>query len=438
MKQKPTTKPAPRRGGRRRDSRAAPKKWTVLVWIAGDNNLEEFGLGDIREMKKVGSTADVDVVVQFDRMSDDKTRRYHLHKGTPLSADLVDDLGPTNTGDPAVATGFFTWGIETHPADRYLMVLWNHGSGIDETDIYRRARAGGLRVVRHGAAGAGVIPRSRARAIASRRYRRSLFSSTIDQALRRRGIAYDDTARDFLDNAELRRVLEAVSKKAGRPVDLVGFDACLMSMLELAYEHQDLALFTVGSEELEPGDGWPYDKVLAALAADPAMAAEQLGGTIVREYVRSYTSENVTQSLLDLSQAGAVGAAVDRLARELKVAIANTAEYAALTKALNTAQRFDTPDFIDLHDLCGQLETRSGNAEVKAAAEATQEALSRFVSAEGHEGSSVAGARGVAIYFPRGQATVVYDRLAFAKDTAWDELIVAYTGVPLDQTGRRG
>jgi hypothetical protein len=168
------------------------------------------------------------------------------------------------------------------------------------------------------------------------------------------------------------------------------------------------------------------------------MTAGQLGRTIVREYVRSYTSENVTQSLLDLSQAGAVSAAVDRLARELKVAIATAAEYASLTKALNSAQRFDTPDFIDLHDLCGQLATRTGSDQVKAAAEATQEALSRFVSAEGHEGSSVAGARGVAIYFPRGQATVVYDRLAFAKDTAWDELIVAYTGVPLDQTGRRG
>jgi hypothetical protein len=406
--------------------------------MAGDNNLEDFGRGDIREMKTVGSTEDIDVLVQFDSMSDDRARRYHLRKGTTLAADLVQDLGPTNTGDPAVATDFFSWGVESHPADHYLMVLWNHGSGIDEADLYRRARAGGLRVVRKGAGGSGVVPRSRARSIASRRFRRSLFSSTVDAALRRRGIAYDDTARDFLDNAELHKVIEAVSRKAGRPIDIVGFDACLMSMLELAYEHSGLARFTVGSEEVEPGDGWPYDRVLAALAADPGLTPEQFGKTVVREYLKSYANDDVTQSCLDLSRAGAVGSSVDRLAGDLKDAIADAAEYAAFTKALNATQKFEMPDFIDLYDLCTQLKARTGSAAVKAAADATQQSLSAFVTAEGHKGSSVSGAHGVAIYFPRGRVTVVYGRLKFAKDTRWDDLISAYTGVPLDQVGRRG
>jgi hypothetical protein len=434
-----------KRGGRKpakpsKPAATSPKKWTVLVWMAGDNNLEDFGRTDIGEMKKVGSTADVDVVVQFDSMSDDRARRYHLRKGTSLASDLVKDLGPTNTGDPAVATDFFSWGVESHPADRYLMVLWNHGSGIDETDVYRQARASGLRIVRKGKGtrGSGVVPRSRARSIASRRFRRSLFSSTVDAALRRRGIAYDDTAKDFLDNAELHKVIEAVSRKAGRPIDVVGFDACLMSMLELAYEHGGLARFTVGSEEVEPGDGWPYDRVVGALAADPDMTARQLGETVVQQYLKSYANDDVTMSCLDLSAAGALGSSVDRLAADLKDAIADPAEYAAFTKALNATQHFEMPDFLDLYDLCAHLKTRSTSAAVKASADAIQQSLSAFVSAEGHKGSSVSGAHGVAIYFPRGRVTVVYERLKFAKDTRWDELISSYTGVPLDQVGRRG
>src|SRR5207249_8318916 len=97
-----------------------PKRWTVLAWIAGDNNLDSYGLNDIKEMKRIGSTKDVDVVVQFDRRGNGKTYRYHLKKGTPLASDVVDTLGETDTGDPAVATDFFTWGIRTYPSEKEI------------------------------------------------------------------------------------------------------------------------------------------------------------------------------------------------------------------------------------------------------------------------------------------------------------------------------
>src|SRR5262249_9548142 len=152
--------------------------------------------------------------------------------------------------DPRVAIDFFTWGITRCPAKRYLTVIWNHGSGIDETDVYRSARRKG-----------GVAHR-RLRTALNNRFRRSLFSGTLAAALRTpdgnaRAIAYDDSSRDFLDNMELARVLAAVKKKLGRKIDLMGFDACLMNMVEVAYELRGSADFIVGSEEIEPGDGWP-------------------------------------------------------------------------------------------------------------------------------------------------------------------------------------
>ena len=406
-----------------------PKKWTVMVWLAGDNDLEEFGDKDLAEMKKVGSTSDVDVVAQFDSMRDNRTRRYHLRRATSLDADVVAELGETNTGDPAVAVDFFAWAMRTYPAERTLAVIWNHGSGIDETDIYRNARARGDSVSRGAPAAAGGLERRVVRAALSSRHRRALFASTVDQAVHDRAIAYDDSSRDFLDNAELKRVLAEVKKAAGRPLDVLGFDACLMNMLEVAYQVRGTAGVMVGSEELEPGDGWPYDRVLRAVNEKPSMDAATLGATVVTEYIASYASGNVTQSALDLGQLEPVALAVDVLAAALTRAVKSDVELAAVTRALNATQRFDTADFVDLGHFCEVIGQRSKDAKVKAAARDVRQALAgdpRFVILSGTRGSTVRDATGTAIYFPSRQVNAAYKKLDFAKATRWGRFLTAY------------
>ena len=418
----------------------AKKEWTVLVWMAGDNDLEDFSLTDLQELKKVGSTSKVDVFAQIDSMRDDHTLRYHVRKGTTVKDDVVMDLGETNTGDPKVAIDFFTWGIAESPAKRYLMVIWNHGSGIDETDIYRRASrfrgAGGpakLTITRRAAPEQGQIAQRRLRTALSSRFRRSLFASTLTTALKpprpnARAIAYDDSARDFLDNLELAKVLAAVKTKLKRKIDLVGFDACLMNMIEVAHQLRGSADFITGSEELEPGDGWPYDRVLADLVAKPSMSAAQLGTVIVNRYVAAYKGDTVTLSLLDLAKSPAVVQAVDKLAAALITAL-KQGELGAITKAAKDAQRFDTKDFLDLGDLAAQLAKRCKSREVKSAAKAVAAALKgAFVAAEKHTGTTVARATGVSIYCPIivRESKMVYNRLAFAKDSRWDEFLTAY------------
>ena len=339
-----------------------------------------------------------------------------------------------------MAIDFFTWGCTTYPADRYLAVIWNHGSGIDETDVYRGGRARtatstiALAPRKRGAARAGAVPAERVRTALQHGYKRALFSTTLDAAFRSRAIAYDDTARDFLDNLELRAVLEGVKAAVGKKVDVVGFDACLMNVVELAYEMREVVDVIVGSEELEPVDGWPYDRVLAKLAADPGMDGSALGRIVVDEFVKSYTSETVTQSALDLRRSEPLRRAVDELAGALITAINDPAEYGAVARALSTAQSYDTPDFLDLFDLGERLRALVADAAVKAAAADVQQALegpNAFVVAEAHKGAKVARSHGVTIYFPRGRATLVYDRLAFVKSTRWDEFIVAFTGQPI-------
>ncbi len=122
-----------------------------------------------------------------------------------LDGDIVQELGETNTGDPLVAIDFFRWAIEQYPAERLLGVIWNHGSGIDDTDVY--ARSGPRRIGRGPAAPGSSGERTLVRRALSSRHRRAVFGTTIAQATHDRAIAFDDTSKDFLDNLELKRVL---------------------------------------------------------------------------------------------------------------------------------------------------------------------------------------------------------------------------------------
>jgi len=119
------------------------KSWTVAVYMAGDNNLDPNAYLDLKEMKRVGSTADVNIVAQVDSLSaGSKTTRYQLTKGqgATLSKDAKQKLGNQNTGDPQSLIDFVSWVADNYPADRYALVLWNHGQGWDDTDIFAGER----------------------------------------------------------------------------------------------------------------------------------------------------------------------------------------------------------------------------------------------------------------------------------------------------------
>ncbi len=113
------------------------RNWTILVYLAGDNDLDSAGVVDLNEMKSVGSSDKIAVLAQFDRAGNKKaTTRYYLNKGTTVAKDAVQTLGETNMGDPKVLEDFVTWGVTNYPADHYLLVLWNHGAGWDDANLY--------------------------------------------------------------------------------------------------------------------------------------------------------------------------------------------------------------------------------------------------------------------------------------------------------------
>jgi len=415
------------------------KKWTVMVYLAGDNNLDNAGVADLMEMKRVGSTADINVLAQFDRAGSRlSTNRYFLNKGGSLAKDVVQSLGETNTGDPKVLSDFVAWCVRNHPAEHYMLVLWNHGAGWDDSNLYEGDYFSGATppVARKRALIAPGSGKSTAKALnfgvaraGLRRARRALFNTTVQTMVASRAIAFDDQAKDFLDNIEMKRVLTGIKKLIGRKIDILGFDACLMSMIEVSDQIKNSTNFTVGSEEEEPGEGWPYDTILKALIAKPSMTAAELSGTIARKYLASYrTNSNVTFAATDLGAIDKLSQAINALAGKLCKGMNDPALRNAIMTARSQVQEYSSPydNYVDLADLCSLIVHYAHRSDITAVCNAVKMMIAKAVISQGAKGSKVKHSNGISIYFPKREICKLYTTLDFAKATRWPKFLKDY------------
>jgi hypothetical protein len=408
----------------RRPWRPAAKQadWLVLAYLAGDNDLEGALLDDLREMERVGSRPrSVEILAQVDRARAHDvsggdwtgTRRYHVRRAAGAGrsrSKLLADLGETNTGDPRTLEAFVAFGARRFPARASMLVLSNHGTGF-VVPPGMLSRTG---------------PLSARRAAVARRRGRVVV----------RGLAYDDGAADCLDNRELKQVLARAHRVLGRPVDVVGMDACLMTMLEVAYQLRDHARILVGSEEVEPDAGWPWADVLGDLTSRPAMTPADLAGTIVRRYVEWYGTDGpaTTQSAIDLAKLDAVVHAVDALARALLGALPGASLELALYTAWRRTLGFFGGLYVDLHHFAANLARATGRRDVRRACVEIQGAIEADegpIIAERHAGRRMAQASGLSIYFPPFRdPSVFYRELDFARATRWADFLDAYLRRP--------
>lgn len=413
---------AARRRPRGATATTAKARWTIAVYMAGDNDLDASAYKDLVEMKKVGSTPDVTVVAQLDSLRAKGCSRYRITKGSraTLAKDVVKKLGTQNTGDPQGLIDFMDWVAREAPADRYLLVLWNHGEGWDDTDIYEAER------------------KTRTRGGRKAEIRHALFRTSVQKAkkavarggVHTRAILLDDSAKDFLDNIELKKAIVAAHKALGQPIDLFGMDACLMNQAEVAYQVCNDARVMVGSELTEPTDGWPYDVVLAKLARKPQMTAADLAKIIVQEYTASYRGADVdvTQSAVDLAASPGLARAVSGLAGALRTGLGNAKTRDAVSLARLHVQQFDDnlEANVDLGHLCRLLDVAALPKTIRTAARGVLEALDRAIVATGRIGTGVSHASGVAIYFPHRSISPLYANLDWAKRTTWPAFLRAF------------
>jgi hypothetical protein len=366
---------------------AAEKEWTIMVFVNGKNNLEGDGLSDINEMEKIGSTPGINVIVEVGQFSSDKMARYYITKDTQptkITSRLLGSAASIDMGDPASVKDFALWAERRFPAKKYMLILWDHGSGWLKGNPVE-------------------APRGDAK-----------------------GISDDWITKHNIDTPQLGRLFRDIEAAGGR-VDLLAMDACLMQMIEVAYEMKDTKISHIAaSEEVEPASGYPYDKWLAPLAMDPAMGAGELGTIVAREYLKAnpdgFMGKGLTYSVVEVAKVPQLAAKMDVLA---KAAIA-AGDKAPVLRARAEATRYTFTDNKDLRRFSQLLMQYSKSADVKAAAAEVERLIGEGgpVLFNGVSVNKPTLSYGIAAYVPENAAGIRgYNELKLSADTSWDEFV---------------
>ncbi len=400
-----------------RTKKATEAEWNILVFLNAKNNLEPFAFKNFEQMAAVGSTDKVNVLVEFGRPQNhysnacgawSKTLRFRVEKDMePLENAAIEDLGATNMGDGAALADFVTWARTNYPAKKTMLAIWDHGQG------WRRRQLLNLR-----AEGSALRYIARNREAARARLGDAVGSlEPIPDDTRILGgyryVSHDEDTGDKLYNREIQDALAGLAQTA--KIDVIGFDACLMAMLETAYALRDAGTVMVGSEELEPGDGWSYDNFLQPLVADPeGTDAAGLGSLMVEGYRKYYgDSDATTLSAVDLTKTTKLATAVSQFAATASDKIADNLP--VLKRARNACANY-APGYglnsIDLGRFLDQVANAAGaDATLAKKATTARNALHDMVidNCASAQRQGKFGSEGVAIYFPKTQVDLDND-----------------------------
>jgi hypothetical protein len=454
--------------------------WTVMVYLAGDNNLSEECVYALTEMRKVDLKGEINVIAQFDPNDDFLPTHRYVIKGNRRHdpSQHVEGNGNSNGGLDHLSNDI-----------------------IDEARFNERTREVHFRKESKRANALAKFRHQERKRIAATKLGGGAVASIAVPVLDEEDVTNDTdtgspitlynflsyciqeypaehylvvlaghaggTERDFLlkDEStagsltfnELKEVFKELTENdlEGRPVDIIGMDNCLMSMGEICYELKGLAQVVVGCESYSPASGWPYREILQRMQseiASGASSAANLGKAIVEEYANFYADywlggTSVTQSALDLRSVGKLRALVDELAGELKAALEKENAISrvngegqeprpykdAVILAHWEAQSYNGEQFIDLYDFCDCLERRLPSGPITAACKALMDFISyEFVLRSCYSGAVYQYSNGVSIYFPWAQVANSYENLDFVRDSGekgWASFLQTYTAV---------
>lgn len=328
---------------------------TLMVYMCGTDLESKYGMGtaDLQEMMAATLSDNVNVIVytggckQWKNtiVSSSVNEIYKVEKGG-LRRLAQDKSAPAMT-DPATLTGFIRYCTQNYPANRNMLIFWDHGGGSLSGYGYdeKNARSG------------------------------SMTLSGINEALAKKALT--DTGVVF---------------------DFIGFDACLMATLENALMLTNYADYLIASEETEPGVGWYYTNWLTKLSQNTSMSTLEIGKNIVDDFVsvcdQKCRGQDTTLSVVDLAE---LEATVPEKFKDFAVDTSEMlqgSEYRAVSTARSTTREFAASSKIDQVDLV-HLASNLGSDESRALADTLLSAVKYNKTS-----STVSNAYGLSIYFP--------------------------------------
>lgn len=367
------------------------KEWTFLTFLNGNNNLDYYGAVNINQMETVGSTEDINIVVQWASYRTKKVQRVFVTKDNDINkvtSPIVEDMGRVDMGDWRNLVEFVRWGVANYPAKKYFLNVWDHGSGWHLNRLLRGEGGG--------------------------------FISPMD-------ISWDDFTGNSITTIQLGMAMKEIATVIGHPLDLYGSDACLMAMAEVANEMSDSVTAFAGSEEVEPALGWPYHTLMEKWVAMPKATGAEVGKILTEEFIKYYIGlkNQVTFSTFDLTQMGALNTAVSNLGADIMKLNAN--EITKVRNVVYDSQNYFYSDYVDLGDFVLNLKAAQIQEIGPDTLANVDKAIGAFVvtvkSTPSYEKS-----KGVSLWIPSSTSGLnnhieKYRRMKFHEQTRWGDAL---------------
>ncbi len=284
-------------------------KWTIIGYLDGNNDLDNsqnntsYVISDIHEMEEIGSTDDVQVIVMLGCLkTGGLCKYYHIEQHTSempdsVSSTVLEDMGTKDMSDPTSLKDFVKYCVDNYPAEHYMLVIDDHGGGW-------------------------------------------------------RGACVDEQngAGDMMTLPEIR---SALTYSDAPKFDIIVFHACLMSMVEVAYElkgcsnYMAACQFTMPMESVLGSQEW-----LGGLKQDPDLSAYELGQNIVDAVYNAGQNKGklIHMALTDLSKVTDLSANIATLGNHL---ITETGDYwSEVSHAWGETHytQYDDEAFVDLRE----------------------------------------------------------------------------------------
>ena len=436
------------------------KEWTIMIYMAGDNNLAvdmAYALEQIKGVADAGA-ASPNLLVYYDGnspsiptlycdFSEQGKARYVRSYKVPNKLYYVPKKLNENAADKFSILNFVDWCVNKvevenngeitfgRRAEKYALIFAGHSLGFQDIGLFKDESTG-------------------------KTMKMNDFWFVLECLTNTRKELEQYADENKMDE-ETRKLVTTVL--LGQKIDLLGFDSCVMGMLEVGYQFNDVAKTMIASEGSVPSAGWTYAKILGCLAREHSRQLDTLkvAEMFVQQFVRSQDSYtvggvSVDMAAWDLSRFSHLADDFDKLAQALLDCFADEESriYRQMERVILQChwkcqsymfdQNVDLGDFCELLDLeCGRVADELGEGDDIELLRAVQKQcrkvvkeLHRAVILSGFSGGSYQYSNGVSVFFPWSRegyevSKKNYEGLWFAKDVkrqqlSWSDFLKKY------------
>ncbi|MBR0132906.1 MAG: peptidase C11 [Lachnospiraceae bacterium] len=344
---------------------------TIMIYTCGTDLESRAGMAsnDIAEMCNATLSKNINILIytggckqwKTSGISSSTNQIYKISNGK--LAQLVSDDGSKVMTDPDTLTYFIKWCKSKYPADRNMLIFWDHGGG-------------------------------------------SLSGYGYDEKYASKGSMSLSGINKALKNADMK-------------FDFIGFDACLMATLETALVTANYADYLIASEETEPGIGWYYTDWLNELSKNTSQPTIEIGKNIIDGFVdecaKKCKGQQTTLSIIDLAELSqTVPDKLGDFSTDTSKLIKGN-DYKKVSDARAGSREFASSSKIDQVDLVN-FANKLGTDDAKALSQVLLSAIKY-----NRTSSNMTNAYGLSIYFPYKKASKVDNMVSTYDDIGMDE-----------------